>query len=90
MYRLIYSKHNDLNQKLSGSVLACTVMAGKPRRPAIVGKIPLCNSLLLSYQSGADHKSGTNFLIEACVMGQFKNLNVITLEGVVTRSKFNI
>ena len=54
------------------------------------GKIPLCNSLLLSYQFGADHKSRTDFLIEASVIGQFKNLNVITLEGVVTRSKFNI
>lgn len=53
-------------------------------------KTPLCNSLLLSYQSGANHKNRTDFLIEASVMGQFKNLNVITLEGVVTRSKFKI
>lgn len=56
----------------------------------MVGKIPLCNSLLLSHQSGANHKNRTDFLIEASVMGQFKNLNVITLEGVVTRSKFKI
>ena len=40
------------------------------------------------YQAGATHKNKTDFLIEASVMGQFKNLNVITLEGVVTRSKF--
>ncbi|CAB4005869.1 ephrin type-B receptor 1 isoform X4 [Paramuricea clavata] len=34
----------------------------------------------------ASHKNRTDFLIEASVMGQFKNLNVITLEGVVTKS----
>ncbi|CAB4026082.1 ephrin type-B receptor 1 isoform X4, partial [Paramuricea clavata] len=35
---------------------------------------------------GASNKDRTDFVIEASVMGQFKNLNVITLEGVVTKS----
>ena len=46
---------------------------------------PILFSSLFS-QAGSTSKNRKDFLIEASVMGQFKNLNVVTLEGVVTKS----
>lgn len=37
---------------------------------------------------GATEKNRLDFLTEASIMGQFEDANVIFLEGVVTKSKF--
>ncbi|CAB4021380.1 Ephrin type-B receptor 1, partial [Paramuricea clavata] len=47
---------------------------------------PATKVAIKKLKPGASYKDRTDFLIEASVMGQFKNLNVITLEGVVTKS----
>ena len=47
---------------------------------------PAVKVAIKTLKKGAILKNRHDFLIEASVMGQFKNLNVITLEGVVTRS----
>ncbi|XP_028394331.1 ephrin type-B receptor 2-like [Dendronephthya gigantea] len=47
---------------------------------------PATKVAIKKLKAGASHKNRTDFLIEASVMGQFKNLNVISLEGVVTKT----
>lgn len=41
------------------------------------------------FQPGSTAKNREDFLTEAAVMGQFKDMNIVALEGVVTQSKLN-
>ncbi|CAB4003216.1 ephrin type-A receptor 5 isoform X2 [Paramuricea clavata] len=47
---------------------------------------PSMKVAIKTLKAGATRKNRTDFLIEASVMGQFKHINVITLEGVVTKT----
>lgn len=42
----------------------------------------------MKFQHDADQRSKNDFFMEASAMGQFDDLNVIHLEGVITKSKF--
>lgn len=47
----------------------------------------MLNLVVFAFQPGSTAKTREDFLIEAAVMGQFKDFNIVALEGVVTISK---
>ena len=59
---------------------------GKLRIP---GRVEISVAIKTLKQDATD-KDRQDFLIEASIMKQFDNPNVINLEGVVTKSKFSL